>query len=330
YFLSGTITFTLPGPKEVTQDCEVSLGGPDRLRYALAAGGAKNVFLLRDAETAWVRSGDEDYRPYPARQLAVQTWLRWLACRFPWDLADPIRSLPPGARALEVDGPVGRCRIEVDADGLPRVLEHEEARLELTDWRAVSADGSRLPATWSWRLGAVGQTERFDRIEEGALFFDRAFEPPGMAPPELRWSSEAWTEAGTGPAADRITIVRRPAGIFLRGPADGSWHQSAVAAGAAEPVLWSWLDEQGRPQATVAARAAGAEAPPGTEAVRIPAGLWLRWLSHAPDSDPTAAATALREGAAQGGLEPAGPVWVRLPPPGRSAVRHEYLLPLRD
>ena len=332
FLFFGKTSFIVGGGEPVTQECEVGLGGPDRLRYLLRAGLQKNVFLLEASETAWVRGGDAEYGRYPARELAVQTWLRWIACRFPWDSVDPLEEAPPDLRELRFRSALGECSLELDDDLLPRRLVHAEVTLELDDW-AAQRDGRRMPATWTWTVGDVRQIERFDKIELDVLYFDRAFAPPRQAPRELRWTGVVTDPVKGGKlGSDSIAVVQRPALRLLRGPAAGAWHSSLVEAGVAAPVLWEWLDARGA--ASAAACAVIGPLPPrlpeGLTVVEQPAGLYLRWLSYAAEVDVATSAASLRDGARKGRLEAAGPVWRRRPPADGSPHRNELLLPVRQ
>ncbi|MBC8327457.1 MAG: hypothetical protein H8E31_01785 [Planctomycetes bacterium] len=331
YLFRGTTTFHIGERPPLTQDAEVSVGGPDRLRYVLSAGGNKNVFLLQDRETAWFRTGVGEFEDYGPAEFALQTWMRWITCRFPWDLAELPGELLDGG-GLTLEGPLGSSRLELGPDLLPRVLRHADAVLELSGWVTL-ADGLRMPSTWSWTVGGVRQVERFETLEQNVLLFDRAFAPPLRAPPELQWTGEvaSGTESariGTGSSS----VVSRPRVRLLAGPADGAWHAALVEGGAVSKVLWEWLDGRGLAVATAAAVTGElpARLPDGVEAVERAAGLYLRWLSYAPSVDAAVSAASLREGARQGGLEIAGPVWhLRHPDDGRRH-RSELLLPVRQ
>jgi hypothetical protein len=332
YLFEGATTFHLAGREPITQGAEVNLGGPVQLRYLLRASGNKNVFLVSDDESAWMRTGDEDFRDYPARELAVQTWMRWTLCRFPWGAEEVLRDLPEQAQEVQLDGPFGPARLRLDDAGLPAALVHAEAALEVADWRTLRS-GARLPATWHWRLGPVEQVERFTRIEDRVLLFDRAFAPPLAAPPELQWLAEAPGDGRRARlGADSLAVVHRPEASFLRGPADGAWHAALAESRVVAPSLFEWRDEEGRVLATAAPLTGPLPQalPAGVAEETRPAGLFLRWLSYGGAPDPDARAAALREGAARGGLEEAGPVWRLRPAEDGRRHRAELLLPVRE
>ncbi len=328
YDFEGTISFHFEGREPITQQAELSVGGPGRMRYVLIAGQLKNVFLLQSPEQAWFRTGGEDFEAYDAGEVALQNWMRWTVCRFPWDRAADLAQCAPGSREICLDGPYGACQLELGPDLRPLRLRHGRATLELSDWRQLG-DGSWLPERWQWQLEAVRQVERFPRLENQVLFFDRTFAPRPDTPIELQWTAEADADQ-VRLGVDSIEVVQRPAVRALRGPADGAWHAALLESGAVSPVLYEWLDEEGAVLATAAALTGPwpESLPEGVERAPQPAGLFLRWLSYAPDPDHQANAAALRAGAAKGKLEIRGPVWHRRRT-GDGPQRAELLLPVK-
>lgn len=329
YELAGEISFVLGPDQRVTQACEVSLGGPFRLRYLLSAGDHKNVFLLHDRQTAWMRASATAFESYPAGELASQNWLRWTACRFPWDFREQLAGVPEDSVRLELAGPLGPFTIELGEAGLPHRFRLGEVTLVLGDWQPL-ASGARLPRSWEWDGPSGHQIERFERLQDRVLHFDRSFTPRGKEPVRGGWLTRLDTPGAPAWVETSIEVVERPAVVVLRGPADGAWLEE-LAAAQLEGPRWLWLDAGGDAEAMIAfpAGASPARLPEGVERRELAAGRYLRWLSVAPALDRAAAARSLRDSATASGIEAAGPVWWRLPPADANHSRRELLLPLR-
>jgi hypothetical protein len=183
--MSGKITFH--DYSDATQQGELWLGGPGRMRFAIGGDGLKNIILLDTVNGCWKKTPGEDFAEYPsgAEVLTIETELRWFIMRMPWDNND------------------SRFLFEIGESGMPSKVSLDQTTVELSEYQPLGKKGAYYPTVWRWKSPTDNRTEVFSSLQDGALFLDNAFAPPSFNPLNSMRLAHSTAES----LADRVGIV---------------------------------------------------------------------------------------------------------------------------
>lgn len=327
----GTATFVM-GEQTTTQDAELLLAGPSRMRFELEQDGARNVFAF-DGEDAWLLTpGAESWTQHDGGLLWSETLLRWQAARFPHGWQEIIEA----ETSAETIGPDENRSYELQlAEGLLTVTVHRsiadgttptsiafapapdrddlvQVFVTLENWSDGVSSHSRQPARMIWHDGR--RIEEWTSILDGAFFLDASFRPPSegrnthsVARPELAQDARD--------LGDRIDVGEQ---IWWWMPEDRylDYAERDRLRG-----RWWTVDGERRMVLTTS--------PDGDEQVDFESGRWLTWSRYAIDSW-TPSEDVLTQALAQAGVVEDGPRWrVEVPQDGRRRL-HMLRVRVRD
>ncbi|MCH2113106.1 MAG: hypothetical protein MK213_09630 [Planctomycetes bacterium] len=323
--LKGNVDFII-GDNKISQSSELWLGGPTRLRYAIQFEDAKNLFLLRDSQSAWVqRAYQSTFESFPTAELVAQNSMRWMALRFP-----RISGEQGGFIGTSSEQPLstesGTLRtvfgeFEYTAnEGLLQTLSAKEIKLDLDDWKA-GPQGVLYPHRLTWTLPSMKQVELFSELESRVLYFDRAFEPPINDGESITYAEWHGPQASTM-VGEEFGLVQLSKRSWLRGPSTGTWWN---AISKSSPLV-TW-EENRSAVWMVPLDSIPKQLPKGTTLWTSEAGLALRWVTRDSITVEEAAAS-LKETAQKNNLNPRGAAWVTMGVEDGRAHRLEVILPV--
>lgn len=212
YFLDGKITFHLED-RAITQNGELRLAAGDRMRFRIRQGEEHpNIFLLADPDQCWLKTGGAAYRAYDPLDLWIETTMRWLLLRFPWDWEPATRTPlgPEGLNTLAADfvltTALGEIHLETDAEGFPKVASLRGHSVRVDDWHMATPSGKLVPLHWDWTSEQGRREEQFERFRDRAVLVDSSFLPDSAKEAMARAMPDAGNSAGTGDNLDVITL----------------------------------------------------------------------------------------------------------------------------
>ena len=317
YRMQGVTAFNVEAQDggQISQEADLWLGGPTRLRYTLRTEDVKNVFLLANQNDAWVSTPNSpNFKKYPSRELLLETWLRWIVLRWPWDWPEESEHhTEMNKMAIELPTPYGTANIFFASNHLPEKAILGPLTLYVKDWRK----GTRaplVPHSWEWQADNAVRTENFSQITGHILCLDSHFHPNESAAPTWTAFRASPNQAGHA-LTDWIGIVERR---FVHAPL-AHWQRSRLGGGDIE--IWTQISQKG----DVKDVGVAAQKIKGDWILDTGKKEWLCWSTYV-DITSEQGATLLREAARQKKWAAIGPVWVSSTKADERARRKEFLV----